>query len=193
MTEQDLRIGFIGLGAMGRPMVENLLKAAFPVTVFDARPEAAEPLEALGARIAHSPAEVARTANVVEIIVRTEEQVDAVLFGAPDGGVAANLGAGSTVLIHSTISPARPRSVPGLSDLTWWSSVMPREWGGHGTWRSWSSLRCHDLQRCRARRFIFPRARRSDVHALPDRTSGPLEAGRPRGTVAGLGSSAGPA
>ncbi|MEZ0074688.1 NAD(P)-dependent oxidoreductase [Planotetraspora sp. GP83] len=106
MTELDLRIGFIGLGAMGRPMVENLLKAGYPVTVFRALPDDVESLEALGTRIAHSPAEVARTTNVVEIIVRTEEQVDDVLFGAPDGGVAANLEAGSVVLIHSTISPA---------------------------------------------------------------------------------------
>ncbi|MEV7391075.1 NAD(P)-dependent oxidoreductase [Streptomyces sp. NPDC091215] len=106
MSEHDLRIGFIGLGAMGRPMVENLLKAGYPVTAFDVRPEVTEPLRALGARIAHSPAELARTTNVVEIIVRTEDQVDAVLFGAPDGGVAANLEAGSVVLIHSTISPA---------------------------------------------------------------------------------------
>jgi 3-hydroxyisobutyrate dehydrogenase-like beta-hydroxyacid dehydrogenase len=110
MTEHDLRIGFIGLGAMGRPMVENLLEAGFPVTVFDVRPEVTEPLRASGAAVAQSPAELARRSNIVEIIVRTEEQVDAVLFGEPEGGVAAHLEAGSVVLIHSTISPGAVRT-----------------------------------------------------------------------------------
>lgn len=109
MSENDLRIGFIGLGAMGRPMVENLLKADFPVTVLDARPEVAEPLRSLGATVARSPAELAQRSNIVEIMVRTEKQVDTVLFGGPEGdpddGVATHLESGSVVLIHSTISP----------------------------------------------------------------------------------------
>jgi 3-hydroxyisobutyrate dehydrogenase-like beta-hydroxyacid dehydrogenase len=105
MADHELRIGFIGLGAMGRPMVKNLLDAGFPVTVFDVRPEATEPLRASGAAVAQSLAELARRSDIVQIIVRTEEQVDAVLFGGPDGGVADHLEAGSVVLIHSTISP----------------------------------------------------------------------------------------
>ncbi|PWI19394.1 hypothetical protein DI272_38485 [Streptomyces sp. Act143] len=105
MTEDDLRIGFVGLGAMGRPMAENLLAAGYPVTVFDARPEAVEAARTSGATVACSPAELAQTANVVQIAVRTQEQVEAVLFGEPDGGISAHLKPGSVVLIHSTVSP----------------------------------------------------------------------------------------
>jgi 2-hydroxy-3-oxopropionate reductase len=50
------RIGFIGVGAMGRPMAKNLLKAAYPLTVYDLNPEPIKELVACGAKAANSSA-----------------------------------------------------------------------------------------------------------------------------------------
>jgi 3-hydroxyisobutyrate dehydrogenase-like beta-hydroxyacid dehydrogenase len=58
------KLGFIGLGAMGRPMALNLMKAGYAMTVYARRAQALEPLVAAGARTAANPAEVARAADV---------------------------------------------------------------------------------------------------------------------------------
>jgi len=63
------RIGFIGLGKMGRPMASNLSKAGFSLTVYDRDEKAVQELVRLGAQAAHSPKEVAERAEVVRIIV----------------------------------------------------------------------------------------------------------------------------
>src|SRR5579875_2525963 len=62
-------IGFIGLGIMGQPMALNLVKAGHSVTAFNRTRSKAEPLERAGARIASSPAEAAREADIVMTIV----------------------------------------------------------------------------------------------------------------------------
>ena len=79
MAEQ--RIGFIGLGAMGAGMAANLVKAGFPVTGFDVRPEAVEKLESLGGSGAGFPAEAADNADILFVMVATADQAEAVLFG----------------------------------------------------------------------------------------------------------------
>jgi 3-hydroxyisobutyrate dehydrogenase len=106
VSENEKRIGFIGLGAMGQPMVRNLLQTGREVAVFDTRPEAMAPLAERGAVETRSPAEVARSSGSVHIIVRTEDQLRDVLSGSPDGGVLDNLAVGGIVLIHSTVAPA---------------------------------------------------------------------------------------
>jgi len=78
-----LKVGFIGLGNIGRPMADNLMAPAFDLAVFDAVPAAAAHFEGR-ALIAGSPAEVARHAVLIGICVRDENDVSNVLHG-PEG------------------------------------------------------------------------------------------------------------
>jgi len=90
------RLGFIGTGGMGRPMAANLLKAGFTLTVHDARREATAPLEEKGAKVAHSPRQVAEQSDVVLSMLPVNEAVHAVAAGP--GGLTETL-AGARVWI----------------------------------------------------------------------------------------------
>ena len=98
-----LKLGFIGLGNMGMPMARSLLKAGFPVTVFDLRPEALAEIRTQGAVIAGSPAEVAKSGEIIISMVRDESQTEEVLFGR--SGVWEGIRAGQVIIISSTVSP----------------------------------------------------------------------------------------
>lgn len=98
-----MRVAFLGLGIMGRPMAANLVKAGHEVTVWN-RTSGKEPE---GARAASSPAEAARDAEVVWICVSDTKAVESVLFGA--GGAQESLPVGAVVVDSSTISPAATR------------------------------------------------------------------------------------
>jgi 3-hydroxyisobutyrate dehydrogenase-like beta-hydroxyacid dehydrogenase len=104
-TEPDsttaLRAGVIGLGDIGRGLADNLLRAGIELSVYDTRPEATAELQD-GARIAVSPADLARHSDVVLVAVVNDEQVRSVLQG--ESGVFAGAAAGTTVVIVSTIS-----------------------------------------------------------------------------------------
>jgi len=78
-----MRIGFIGLGHMGAPMCEQVLRAGFAVTAFDVRAEALDALVALGAAPAASARECAATADVLITMLPGPDAVEAVLL---DGG-----------------------------------------------------------------------------------------------------------
>jgi 3-hydroxyisobutyrate dehydrogenase len=103
------QIGFIGLGAMGKPMATNLLKRGFPLSVFDLRPEPVEALVALGAKRANSSREAAASADVVISMLVSNPHVEAALLG-PEG-VIEGIRAGSVVIDMSTIAPATTRKV----------------------------------------------------------------------------------
>ncbi len=97
------KIGFIGIGVMGDPMVKNLLKAGYFVTVYDlAKARTAEVVKA-GAVGARSNAELAATAEVVIVMVDTTEAARAALFGQQ--GAWETIRSGSTVIIMSSIDP----------------------------------------------------------------------------------------
>jgi 2-hydroxy-3-oxopropionate reductase len=99
-----LSLGFLGLGAMGEPMVRALLRAGFPVTVAaHRRREALERLVAEGVARASNPAEVAARSAIVITCVPDAPQVEEVLFG--ERGVASGIKPGSVVIDMSTISP----------------------------------------------------------------------------------------
>lgn len=100
-------VGFIGLGLMGRPMVANLLKKGFDVTVWNRTASRAEPLVAQGARMAATPREAAAAADVLLTIVSDPPAVEQVLWG--DNGALAGLRRGSVLVDSSTISPALAR------------------------------------------------------------------------------------
>ena len=103
------RLGFIGLGAMGRPMAENLLRAGYAMTVYARRPEAVAPLTAAGALVAASPAEVARAADVIFSLVTTSADSVEVALGA--AGIVNGADPGSVVVDMATISPRVTRSI----------------------------------------------------------------------------------
>jgi 3-hydroxyisobutyrate dehydrogenase-like beta-hydroxyacid dehydrogenase len=95
-----MRVAFLGLGIMGRPMAANLVKAGHEVSVWNRTP--GKTVE--GARTAESPADAANGAEVAWICVSDTKAVEAVLFGLQ--GVEASIGAGATVVDSSTISPS---------------------------------------------------------------------------------------
>jgi putative dehydrogenase len=96
------RIGFIGLGVMGRPMAINLLKAGFSCTVYDINPQSVEALVAQGAKSVHSAQEVADASDIFVTMVVNDAQFNAILF-AP-GNAAQALKPGSIVIGMSTMS-----------------------------------------------------------------------------------------
>src|SRR5260370_1645294 len=73
------RVSFIGLGLMGRPMGHNLLKAGFPLVVWNRTPARADSLVAAGARLAASPKEAPASANVL-ITILSDPPALAALF-----------------------------------------------------------------------------------------------------------------
>jgi len=97
------KVGYIGLGIMGRPAALNLLEAGYPVWVWARRPQSVEPLEAAGAVACGSPAEVAGQTDVIFINVSDTPDVREVLLG--DFGVIHGARAGSVIVDMSTISP----------------------------------------------------------------------------------------
>lgn len=103
------KIGFIGLGAMGKPMAANIAKASFELTVYDLREERCKELAALGARVVASAREVAEKSDIVEIAVVDDDQAERVIIG--DQGVIHGARTGSIVAIHSTILPATVRKI----------------------------------------------------------------------------------
>jgi len=102
-----MRIGFIGLGTMGARMAERLITAGHDVVVHNRTRSKEEPLAALGAGRAASPAACAADRELVITIVSDTPDVQAVVLG--DEGVVATMGTGSVLVDMSTISPATTR------------------------------------------------------------------------------------
>jgi 3-hydroxyisobutyrate dehydrogenase-like beta-hydroxyacid dehydrogenase len=95
-----MRVAFLGLGIMGGPMAANLVKAGNQVAVWNRTP--GKNIE--GTRVAESPADAARDAEVVWMCVSDTKAVEAVLFGPQ--GVESTIGSGAIVVDSSTISPS---------------------------------------------------------------------------------------
>lgn len=96
-------VGFIGLGIMGRGMARNLLKAGFPLHVWNRTEARMAPLIEAGAVGAASPADVAAQSTVVIVCVSDTADVEEVLFGAR--GVAEGARPNTLIIDNSTISP----------------------------------------------------------------------------------------
>lgn len=107
------KVGFIGLGNMGRPMAANVLKAGFDLMVFDLRPEPLKELAAMGAKVARSLKEVGAHGEVIEMAVVDDAQVEAVIAGGE--GLLTTARAGAVIAIHSTIHPDTTKKVAGIA------------------------------------------------------------------------------
>jgi len=98
-----MRVAFLGLGIMGRPMASNLVKAGHEVSVWNRT----SGRDVEGARGASSPADAANGAEVVWVCVSDTQAVESVLFGAQ--GAAESLSEGAIIVDSSTISPSATR------------------------------------------------------------------------------------
>ncbi len=103
------RAGFIGLGNIGRPMAQWLVKKQLPTTVFDVVAEGVEELVREGAKAAGSPREVASASDVIGVCVRDDADVRDVVFG--DDGLLAGAERGAVIALHSTILPSTVKAV----------------------------------------------------------------------------------
>ena len=102
-----MRIGYIGLGAMGGALARHLV-GTFPLSVFDLNQAAVESFVALGATRAATPAELARNSDVILLCLPRSSDVQAVLFGP--NGVAEGLSAGKIVVDQTSGVPSETRS-----------------------------------------------------------------------------------
>jgi 3-hydroxyisobutyrate dehydrogenase-like beta-hydroxyacid dehydrogenase len=107
------RVGFIGLGNIGKPMAVNVATAGFELMVYDVREEPLKELAALGAAVAHSPREIGAHGEIIELVVVDDAQVEAVTLG--EGGVLSGAKPGSIVAIHSTVHPKTVRKIAELA------------------------------------------------------------------------------
>ena len=104
-----MKIGFIGLGIMGRPMAKNLVKAGYDLTVYDLNEEAVADLVSCGARTADSSREASLEAEVVITMVPNSPQVREVVLGKD--GMAEGASEGTVLIDMSSIDPTESRSI----------------------------------------------------------------------------------
>lgn len=103
------RVGFIGLGIMGRPMCANLLKAGYSLTVWNRSQPGIDEVVGCGATGAASPAEVAANSDVIITMVTDSPDVERVVLG--ENGVIHGATAGSVVIDMTTMSPSVTRQI----------------------------------------------------------------------------------
>jgi 2-hydroxy-3-oxopropionate reductase len=103
------KIGFIGLGIMGRPMAKNLLKAGFSLMVYDLNKEAVEDVVKAGAASAYSSREVAQSTEVIIVMVPDSPEVKEVVLGKD--GVLEGVKPGSLVIDMSSINPLMSQEI----------------------------------------------------------------------------------
>jgi 3-hydroxyisobutyrate dehydrogenase-like beta-hydroxyacid dehydrogenase len=99
-----MKVGFIGLGTMGHPMAQNLLKEGFELTVYNRTKEKTETLKQQGAAVANSPKEVALQCDVVFTVLTADAAVEDVVLG--ENGIVNGVHPGLIVVDSSTISPS---------------------------------------------------------------------------------------
>lgn len=97
-----MRVGFVGAGRMGGPMVARLVAAGHDVRAVGRTAEKRSELERLGARAAHDAAEAGAQADIVVLCVFTDPQVREVCM---DGGLLSAMPSGSALVVHTTASP----------------------------------------------------------------------------------------
>ena len=107
------KIGMVGVGAMGSALLERLKLAGIQAIVYDSYPPALEAARSLGAAIATSPADVARAATIIGVVVRTDQDVLDCMMGK--GGILEGAENRILVLLHSTILPQTTRNIAALA------------------------------------------------------------------------------
>jgi len=103
MHNENLRVGFVGTGVMGRSMVRNLLKNGHSVSVYNRTKASAEELLPLGAQWVASVAELAKQSDVIITIVGYPKDVEEVYL--KEDGLISNTKPGSVLVDMTTSSP----------------------------------------------------------------------------------------
>ena len=103
------KIGFIGLGIMGKPMSKNLIKAGHELTVYDVVEAPVKELQSLGAKMARSSKEVAANTDLIISMLPDSPDVEKAAFGS--GGIFEGIRSGSTYIDMSTISPVTTKKL----------------------------------------------------------------------------------
>ena len=113
MNPAAKKIGLIGLGLMGRPMGMNLLKAGYPLTIWNRTPSRGDELVAAGAKLAKSAQEVAASSDFLLTMVSDPPAIESVLWGTngKDSGALAGMKSGSIYVDSSTVSPTLARRI----------------------------------------------------------------------------------
>jgi len=104
-----MKLGFIGLGIMGKPMTQNLLKNGYEVTVYDINQAAVEELANHGARGAKTPREVGEHSEIIFTMLPKGEHVVSVVLG--ESGVIEGAKVGAIVVDMSSISPVQSKEI----------------------------------------------------------------------------------
>lgn len=104
-----MKLGFIGLGVMGRPMALHLMKAGHAMGVYARRAESAAPLVEAGAKRYATPAELAANVEAVFTMVTTSSDVESIALGAD--GIVHGAASGTVLIDMETISPAVAKNV----------------------------------------------------------------------------------
>ena len=107
-----MKIGFVGLGIMGKPMAKNLLKAGYNLVVLDINQTAMEELKALGAETAETPAELASKTKIMITMLPNSPEVKEVALGK--GGLIEGATAGSVLIDMSSIAPLASREIAAV-------------------------------------------------------------------------------
>jgi 3-hydroxyisobutyrate dehydrogenase-like beta-hydroxyacid dehydrogenase len=103
------KIGFVGTGAMGTALLSRLKVAGVAATAFDIAPQALDQAAALGAEPAASAKAVAQVSTLIDVVVRTDQEVLDCTLG--ENGIFEGASPGSLVLLHSTIRPNTTQQV----------------------------------------------------------------------------------
>lgn len=104
-----MKVGFIGLGIMGKPMCINVLKAGYEVTAFDFNKDALNAVVEKGAKAANSSKEVGQNCDVLITMLPNSPHVKSALFG--ENGAIEGLKAGCTVIDMSSINPVESKNI----------------------------------------------------------------------------------
>jgi 3-hydroxyisobutyrate dehydrogenase-like beta-hydroxyacid dehydrogenase len=112
IAQENDRLGFVGIGYMGRPIARRLLESGFKLTAFDRDPNRAQEIVRYGGRVAHSVPELSSGCSVVLTCLPTDEAVLNTYRG-PDG-VFANVERGSLVIDMSTVNPETAQELSRL-------------------------------------------------------------------------------
>jgi len=104
MARKRTKVGFVGLGLMGAPMAACILKAGYPLQVWNRTADKADPLVTDGATLAPTPADAARGADFVVVMVADDAALDSVLFS--EDGLSRGLRRGAVLVNCSSTSPS---------------------------------------------------------------------------------------
>ena len=132
------KIAYLGMGIMGRGMAANLIKAGYPVTVWNRTPDRCQPLVALGASQAATPADAAAGAEVIMFCLNDDAGVEDLIWG--EGALLASVKAGQTVIDMTTVHPDTSRkeaaafSAKGVGFLEAPVNGSKNEAAGGGLW-----------------------------------------------------------